>query len=398
MLPTRPRDADELAAIIAEAARVGTTLEIIGGGSKRALGRPVKASRVLDLSALAGITLYEPEELVLRAQAGTTRAAIEQTLSAHGQMLAFEPPDLGPLFGHSPGLDTIGGIVAANLSGPRRMKAGAARDHILGIAAVNGLGERFKSGGRVMKNVTGYDLSKLLTGSFGTLAAIAELTLKVLPSPETVTTLVLHGLGDPQATTAMTAALRSSHEVSGAAHLPTRASSRAALGTNSATILRLEGFARSVKARAEALAAELAGFGAAESVSDGASRVLWRQVRDMASLIDKDSPLWRVSTAPTCGHRLAAAVGPDDVFYDWGGGLVWLALGGREADAGAARLRAALAPLGGHATLIRAPAEMRARVPVFEPQPLALAALSARVKRSFDPKNVLNPRRIYAET
>lgn len=398
MQPFRPRDADELAAIIASAAETGTTLELFGGGSKRALGRPVNAARALDLSGLSGITLYEPEELVLRAGAGTTRATIEQALGAHGQMLAFEPPDLGPLFGGASGADTIGGIVASNLSGPRRIKIGAARDHILGIAAVNGLGERFKSGGRVMKNVTGYDLSKLLTGSFGTLAAITDLTLKVLPAPETVMTLLLHGLDDAQATQAMTAALRSSHEVSGAAHLPARAAARAELGGAPATIFRLEGFSRSVTSRADALSSELAGFGAAERINDGSSRVLWRQVRDVAPLIDKEPPLWRVSTAPTHGYRLAAAVGPDDALYDWGGGLVWLALGGREADAGASRLRKALAPLGGHATLIRAPESIRARVPVFEPQPPALAALSARVKRSFDPKNLLNPGRIYAET
>jgi len=305
------------------------------------------------------------------------------------------------------------------------------------VAAVNGLGERFKSGGRVMKNVTGYDLSKLLTGSWGTLAAITELTLKVLPAPEIVTTLALHGLSDAMATAAMTAALGSSHEVSGAAHLPARAATRAALGNAAATILRLEGFARSVAARASALSDELAGFGAAARLEDGPSRLLWRQVRDVAPLLDpgplplpppargggfqnlspplaggdgarsapgeglnppNTGPLWRVSTAPTHGHKLVAALAPAEALYDWGGGLVWLALGEGEEDAGAARLRAALAPLGGHATLIRAPAAVRARVPVFEPQPPALAALTRRVKASFDPRNVLNPGRMVAET
>ena len=212
-----PRTAAELAAAVRESAG---PLELLGAGSKRGLGRPVNSGQHLDLSHLSGIRLYEPEELVLTAGAGTRLAEIEQALAAKRQMLAFEPPDLGPLYGMPAGEGTLGGMLACNLAGPRRPKAGAARDHFLGALAVNGQGEIFKTGGQVVKNVTGYDLCKLLAGSFGTLAALAEVTVKVLPAPEHERSLLLPGLEDAAAVAIMTRALGSAAEVSGAAHLP----------------------------------------------------------------------------------------------------------------------------------------------------------------------------------
>ena len=165
-----------------------------GHGSKRAIGRPAQTDLTLDLSALSGITLYEPEELVLSAKAATPLAEIEALVAAKGQQLAFEPMDYATLLGGVAGRGTIGGALAANLSGPRRIKAGAARDHFLGFSAVSGRGETFKSGGRVVKNVTGYDLCKLIAGSWGTLAAMTEVTIKVLPAAETEETLLIRGL------------------------------------------------------------------------------------------------------------------------------------------------------------------------------------------------------------
>ncbi len=399
----RPADARQVEELVAWAAAGETPLEVLGGGSKRALGRPVAAEHTLDLSGLTGISLYEPEELVLSAAVGTTLAEIERTLAAHDQVLAFEPPDLGPLLGAQAGSGTIGGAVACNLAGPRRIKAGAARDHFLGLEAVSGRGEAFKAGGRVIKNVTGYDMCKLLAGAYGTLAAMTRVTLKVLPAPEATRTVLLLGLDPVEATAAMTAALGSSHEVSGAAHLPASLAARlaeAAGAGKSLTAIRVEGIAPSVEARTAALRQELSDYGRAEELDDAGSRALWARIRDAAPLADPpDRVLWRLSVAPQAGHSVAAALADGhevEALYDWGGGLVWLALDGGD-DAGAEAVRKALEPRGGHATLVRAPAEVRAAVPVFQPQPEPLAELTRRVKEAFDPNRILNRGRMYAE-
>jgi glycolate oxidase FAD binding subunit len=323
-------------------------------------------------------------------------AEIERQLAAKGQMLAFEPPDLGPLFGEEAGRGTLGGLVACNLAGPRRIKAGAARDHLLGATAVNGRGEIFKTGGRVVKNVTGYDLCKLLAGSFGTLAAIASATLKVLPAPEATRTLMIRGLDEPAAMLAMSRAIGSAEDVSGAAHLPEAAARllpHADVGKG-VTLLRLEGTPRSVTQRLAMLAKELET--PSEILGEAESVVLWRSFRNLAPFrSDHGSAIWRISLPPTAGADLLRAVGSTQLhFYDWAGGLVWLAMPPDE-DAGAARIRQALAASGGHATLVRGPAAIRAAIDVFQPQEPALAALSRRVKESFDPLGRLNPGRMY---
>lgn len=371
-------------------------LEILGHGSKRGIGRPAQAEHAVDLSRLTGVTLYEPEELVLSARAGTPLAEIEALLKASGQEFAFEPMDYGALLGGAPGRGTIGGVLAANLAGPRRLKAGAARDHILGINAVSGRGEAFKSGGRVVKNVTGYDLSKVMAGSWGTLAIVTDLTFKVLPAAETETTVALRRLDDEKATAAMAAAMGSSAEVSAAAHLPELVAARVSgdLGTDSATLLRVEGFGPSVAYRV-AMLTDLFG-GHVETIEAERSRALWREIRDVAPFVDgTQHPVWRISIAPSSGWRLVEALRMQaavDAFYDWQGGLVWLRV---EADPEADIVRGLIRHLGGgHATLVRASAPIRAATPVFEPQTGALGALAARLKAEFDPKGILNPGRM----
>ncbi|MFY9626291.1 MAG: FAD-binding protein [Rhodoplanes sp.] len=408
----KPRDAKEVEAAIAWALGDGKSLEIVGHRSKRALGRPSQTDATLDLSALAGVTLYEPEELVLSAKAGTPIAEIEALLASRGQALAFEPMDLGPLLGGTPGVGTIGGVLAANLSGPRRIKAGAARDHILGFAGVSGRGETFKSGGRVVKNVTGYDLSKLMAGSFGTLAAMTDVTVKTLPRAETEATVLVLGLDEARAVAAMTTAMGSSCDVSGAAHLPEKIALRASDDVpvgHAVTALRLEGVAPSVEHRRTALAELMKPFGPLSGLNEPQSRVLWRAIRDVIPFAASaaagtgevgatERPVWRLSTAPSKGAELAgliAARANTEFLYDWAGGLVWAALAPSD-DAGAAIVRSAIAQCGGHATLMRAPAAVRAAVAVFEPQPGPLAALTKRVKESFDPSGVLNPGRMWA--
>jgi glycolate oxidase FAD binding subunit len=397
-----PRDAADVLEIVRDCVAREAPLEVLGHGSKRGLGRPVQASRTLDLSQLSGITLYEPDELVLRAGAGTPLPLISRTLADRRQHLAFEPGDWGPLYGDAPGRGTLGGAIAANLAGPRRVKAGAARDHILGFTAVNGRGESFKAGGRVMKNVTGYDLPKLMAGSFGTLAVLTDITVKVLPAPEATRTLLIAGLEDGRAVAAMSQALGSAHEVSAAAHMPARMAARSqvrdvASAGRAITALRLDGPEPSAAYRVKALGQELARFGGTAVLDNAGSELFWSELRDLAPFRTEPArPLWRVSVAPTEGPKLVAALSRRldfDHLYEWGGGLVWLAMPAG-ADPAAESIRAALPS--GHATLIRAEASVRAQAAVFQPQPPALAELTRRIKESFDPLRLLNPGRMQA--
>jgi glycolate oxidase FAD binding subunit len=404
----KPRDGKDVENAVQWALAESKVLEIIGHGSKRAIGRPPQTNLTLDLSGLTGITLYEPDELVLTARAGTPITEIEALVASRNQQLAFEPMDYAPLLGGTPGRGTLGGVLAANLSGPRRIKAGAARDHFLGFAAVSGRGEAFKSGGRVVKNVTGYDLCKLMAGSWGTLAALTEVTIKTLPRPETEATVAVLGLDDAAGIQAMTAALGSSCDVSGAAHLPAAAAdgiplSQAAGGRRALTLLRLEGVAPSVSHRQAALSAILKPFGEVGFIAEPASQALWAAIRDVlpfaASRTAPQAAVWRISTPPAGGVRLAHAIGAAthaEFLYDWAGGLIWALMRNGESDAGAAVVRRVVARCGGHATLIRAPAVVRAAVDPFQPQDVALAALTKRVKESFDPRGIFSPGRMWA--
>jgi len=401
----KPRDAKEVEEAVRWALDGDKPLEIVGGGSKRGVGRPSQTDLTLDLSSLSGVTLYEPEELVLSARAGTPIAEIETLVESKGQMLAFEPMDYGPVLGGSAGQGTIGGVLAANLSGPRRIKAGAARDHFLGFSAVTGRGEPIKSGGRVVKNVTGYDLCKLMAGSWGTLAVMTDVTIKTLPRAETEETLLLPGLDDQAALGAIAQAMGSSCDVSGAAHLPANVALRAPGHTHRTglTAFRLEGFAPSVSHRKMALAQLMGRLGDLDLLAESESRAFWRCLRDVgpfAATGAAERPLWRISTVPSKGAEVAAAILRQvgaQVFYDWAGGLIWVETL-PSGDASAALVHRAVAAAGGHATLVRAPAAVRAAVDVFMPQDGGLAALTRRVKESFDPKAVLNPGRMWAGT
>lgn len=394
-----PATSEEVLEVVRWAVAENKPLEVLGHGSKRGIGNPVQAEHSVNLSRLSGITLYEPEELVLSAKAGTPLSEIKARLAEMNQEFAFEPMDYGPVLGVPAGQGTIGGALAANLSGPRRIKAGAARDHVLGIHAVSGRGEAFKSGGRVVKNVTGYDLSKGLAGSWGTLAIVTDVTFKVLPAAETEKTIVLSGLDDPQAMAALSEGMGSSAEVSGAAHLPVSVAGSFLAGSlaNAArTVLRVEGIAPSVHYRTEYLSRLLRPFGSVDIIEEDQSKALWREIRDCRPFADgTEAAIWRVSIAPSEGHRLVDAfrrVAGVNAYYDWQGGLVWLRM---EADPEAEILRKLVRHLGGgHATLIRATQMIRETIPAFHPQPPALAALSQRLKDQFDPQNILNPGRM----
>lgn len=389
----KPRNTREAEDAIKWAAAEEQPLEIIGQGSKRSLGRPVQTAHILDLSDLNGIVGYEPAELVLTVLAGTPIADVEMLVDENGQELSFEPLDYGPLFGQPAGQGTIGGVLAANLSGPRRVKAGAARDHILGMEAVSGRGEIFNSGGKVVKNVTGYDLPRALCGSFGTLAVATTVTLKVNPKPETSETFQLDGLDDATAIKALCAALGSSAEVSGAAHLPSDLN-----GAASRTVLRLEGFSTSVDYRFKTLEKLLGAYGSVSRLVEAQSVELWRSIRDVSPFTDGMTPVWKVSVAPTSGPELVRLLKEQlniRAFYDWSGGLVWISCDDGVDHSEVIR-KAVSQSGGGHATLVRGEPSVRSSVDVFQPQPKPLEALSRRLKEQFDPKGILNPGRMLA--
>ena len=392
----RPRDEAEVANLIRDARE---PICVQGCGTKARMLRPVQAAHELSTRDLTGITLHAPKELVISARAGTPLAELETAIAAHGQHLIAEPPDFSALLG-STGVQTLGGLVAANLSGPRRVAWGATRDHVIGIRAVNGAGEVIRSGGRVLKNVTGLDICKLLTGSHGTLAVITEITLKVLPKPERQATLALRGLNPARGVAALAAALGSPFAVSGAAYLPAAAASRvpalAWLG-GPVAIARLEDFPSFVAARGDKLRADLAIFGRAEILDQGASEAAWHAVRDAEPLAhDTQAAIWRVCVRPSAGPAVAAAVEAAGAtwFMDWGGGLVWVSGPPTEAVHQAV-CRAAQAGKGTW-LLFRAPPSLRASAAVVPPEPAPLARITRNIKAAFDPRGILNPGRIFA--
>ena len=397
-----PSDAKQIAEMISWVVAEGDTLEIVAGGTKRALGRPMKTDHVLDLSRLAGIVEYEAAELVLTAQPGEPLALINAELAKKRQMLAFEPPDWRALLG-AEGEQTLGGVIACNLAGSRRVRAGSARDYILGFSAVNGFGEIWKAGGKVVKNVTGYDMCKLQAGAYGTLSALTEVTIKVMPKPETACTVVLHGLADEVAIPVLANALNSPFEVSGAAHLPATAARRSkvsvvAAGLGAATVMRLEGPRPSVVYRTTALES-LVGRGA--RLNEAETEAFWSEVGAVQPYLAQGSRIvWRLcptpSHAPSVAYSILSGLQSAEFYFDWGGGLIWLSLDSEEAgpDAGAGIVRPVVKTAGGHATLVVAPEAVRASVPVFEPLSAGLAQLTARVKSGFDPRGVLNPGRM----
>lgn len=369
-----PNTEAELADIVA---RASGPLRIQGGGT-RPVGR-VGDGAVVCTSGLSGISLYEPGALTLVAAAGTPLSDIEAALAAEGQRLAFEPMDHRGLLGTS-GAPTIGGAVAANASGPRRVAVGACRDFLLGVRFVDGMGQVLKNGGRVMKNVTGYDLVKLMAGSWGTLGAITEVSLKVLPVPETQALVLVDGLGTEEAIRAMSAALGSPFEVTGAAHAPEGSDGQPV------TMIRVEGFAESVAYRGEQLSGILSEFGRVRVEFDPKKSAReWDWVRDVGVFHGQAGDVWKISVKPSDAPEVAQRLSANGLLFDWGGGLIW-ALMPEGTDA-----RARIGAVPGHATLVRANAETRARIAPFAPEPAAVAALSAGLRAKFDPRGILNP-------
>tara|TARA_R110002124_G_scaffold100168_5_gene246771 strand:+ start:22967 stop:24124 length:1158 start_codon:yes stop_codon:yes gene_type:complete len=375
----------ESEAELAEMIRAAHAPLAIRGGATRGLPLPGEA---LDTTGLHGIRLYEPGALTLVVGAGTPIKEIDTILAEKDQRMAFEPMDHRALMA-TQGEPTIGGVTAANISGPRRIQVGAARDHMLGVRFVTGTGDIVKNGGRVMKNVTGYDLVKLMAGSFGTLGVLSELSLKVQAIPEAEATLILRGQDMRSAVADLTRAMGTAFDISGAAWLDASASD----GGGERRI-RVEGMAGSVAYRSERLADLL---GADHVATGNQSAVLWQQVRDVTPFANRPGTVWKVSTRPSiaadfCGALTSRGIA-HSVIADWSGGLLWLCLDAEAdpQDAGAAAIRQELARYGGHATLIRANPDIRAMAATFQPQPPALERIAAGLREKFDPRQILNP-------
>lgn len=364
----RPETETELAGMIGAASG---PLAIRGGGT-RPIGQP-GAGDALSVAGLTGVSLYEPGALTLVVKTGTPLAEVEAVLADEGQRLPFEPMDHRALLG-TDGTPTIGGVVAANVSGPRRVQAGACRDSLIGVRYVDGMGAVIKNGGRVMKNVTGYDLVKLMAGSYGTLGVLTEVAFKVLPSPGATATIRATGFDEATAVRAMSAALGSPFEVNGASHHSDRHADQAV------TILRIEGFSESVAYRANALCELLKQYGDWQ-----VTEADWSSVRDVAPFVGQPGDVWRLSVKPGDAPGLVAKAAPLDALFDWGGGLVWLRV------TEGTDLRVDLGSFSGHATLIRAADGAKARLGVFHPEPGPLAKISNGLRAKFDPRGILNP-------
>jgi glycolate oxidase FAD binding subunit len=395
-----PADEAGIAATVRAARMAREPLLVLGAGTKLGMLRPVQAARSVSTRNLVGVTLYAPKELIISARAGTPIAALEATLAEQGQHLIAEPPDYTRLLG-TKGAQTLGGVVATNLSGPRRIASGAMRDHVLGLRAVDGAGQIMRSGGRVLKNVTGLDLCKLLTGSHGTLGVITEITLKVLPAAEATGSVMLRGLDPAAGVAALSAALGSPYGVSGAAYLPPEAAYRldlgrpASLSPASLTLVRIEDFAESTRYRLSRLLDDLAGFGRPELLDDATSRPAWAAIRDALVLPHTEGDaIWRVSIRPSHGPAILAAAEAAGArgYLDWGGGLALLA--GPASEALHTTLTRAIQAAGGIWTLLRAPESLRAAVHVIPAESPALAAIARRVKAVMDPRSILNPGRL----
>ena len=384
---TRVASENEIVDYVRAARESRTPFEIVAAGTRRGSGRPMGKLPVLDVAGVSGIVEYQPEELIVTARPGTGLAELKAVLAKKNQCLGFDPVNW-TLFGGAPDFSkngTLGGAVSADASGSGRLRHGPPRDSLLGFRAVNGFGEAFRGGAKVVKNVTGFDLPKLMCGAFGTLAVMSELTFRVYPRSSARTTLILRGQAPEAGFAALRAIWKSALEPSGLAYIP-GAADFPGLGDvgEGAALIRLEAAARPLQ---EKIAAARLLVGPAEELEAG--ETVFARVGEGSLFRDNDLDVWRVTVPPTQAARVAKAINAALWWGDWAGGLLWI--GAREEDA--PRIRALAAQAGGHAMLLRAPATRRAALGLYAPQPPALAAVTASVRAAFDPLGLFNPGR-----
>ena len=383
-------DEVELVDVVRAAREMREPFEILGRGTKRAYGRATTIANTLDVSALSGILNYEHDELVITTRAATPLSEIEAVLNQRQQRLGFDPADWGPLFGAPAKAGSIGGALSADTNGPARLRFGAARDHLLGYRAVNGFGEVYKAGGRVVKNVTGFDLSKLMCGALGTLGVLTEVTLRVYPRAAVSQTLIVKDVMPQEGFAVLRRAWSSPFEPTGLAYLSGCAAQAFTVGDcgRGAALLRVEGAEEPLKEKVAALRALLSTC-TLYRIDDGDT--VFAQIGEGSPFLNYAGDVWRLSVpqarAAACIERVNAPLW----FADWAGGLLWLGLPASSAPV----LRAIAAGVGGHATLFRANAESRENISVFQPEPPAHATLTKSVKAAFDPLALFNPSRLF---
>jgi glycolate dehydrogenase FAD-binding subunit len=398
----RPAADWELASFLGEATASQTAVEIIGGHTKRQFGRPRYGESAISTHILRGIRSYNPVERIITVQAGCLVADLERELAEHGQMLGFEPVDMAAVFGDEVGGATVGGVICSNLAGSRRIAVGGVSDNLLGVKAVAGTGEVFHSGGAVSRGAAGIDLKRIMTGSWGTLAALVEVSLRVHAMPEDTRTIVLFGLSEEIAVEAMSSALLTSTGVTGTIHLEPNIAARLWSEElrepgQSVTALRLENRSKVSAKRLDDLKDALRAYGEMLVLENDQSLGLWHELRQLRVLPSSNKPLWRISAIPSKAFQVVTAIRrymSVDAVYDWSGGLIWLEVP-ESADAGATEIRRVMASTGGHATLVRAPDEVKATINVFEPMHSGVELITKRLKEVFDPAGILNPGRMY---
>lgn len=380
---TKVSSEDEIVAFVRAARADHAPFEIVAAGTRRSAGNPMGDLPLLDVSGVSGIMDYQPEELIITARPGTKLAELKAVLAQKNQCLGFDPVDWTLLDG---GHGTLGGAVSCDASGSGRLRHGAARDSLLGFRAVNGFGEAFRGGAKVVKNVTGFDLPKLVCGAFGTLMVVSELTFRVYPRPLARATLILKDLAPEAGFTALRTIWKSALEPSGLAYIPGNANFPA-LGDvgQGAALIRFEA---AEKPLSEKLAAARLAAGAGGEFEQG--EVIFTSIGEGALFQNTDLEVWHLTLPPTEAARIATALNAPLWLGDWAGGLLWIGAPAQDAP----RIRALTAEAGGHAMLLKAPAERRAALGVYAPQPPALAALSSAVRAAFDPLGLFNPGRL----
>jgi len=403
-----PKDEKEVSNFIKKFYKSNTPIEIIGSGSKVKLGKPIQSAKTLNLSKIRGIVEYLPEELYIKVKAGTPIKEIEEKLKKNKQQLAFEPIDFGYFLNGKTDYGTAAGQVACNISGSRRFKVGSVRDHVLGFRGVNGKGEIIKSGGVVVKNVTGYDLSKLICGSYGTLIAITEVTFKVLPAPEASKTMIIHNQKVESAVDLLNRSISSSNDISGAVFFPNKPEIAGSIMNiestfklndleheGSITAIRIEGSKKSIDQRIENLIKELKIVSTNISILEPyQSEIFWNKVKSLEFFSNTKNSIIRIVIPPAaCAHLIYQFSDKFKYYLDWGGSLIWLEAFELSEDMFES-IRKKVVRLGGYITMIKNSDYLPYVEDVFTINRDRFN-ISQNIKKSFDPKRILNPGKMY---
>ena len=396
-----PSSREEIAEIIRNCYKKNIPLEINGSKSKNKIGRNFQAEKTLDLTSYSGIIDYKPEELYIKVKAGTPINSIIEELDKHDQQLAFEPVDFGFLFNGKSNNGTIGGVISCNFAGPRRFKVGSARDHLLGFQGINGKGEIIKSGGTVVKNVTGYDLCKLISGSFGTLSVLTELSVKVLPKPQTSKTLIINNPHIKKAIEYLGTALSSPSDPSGGVFYPEQFDQSFTFNDlthkGALTAIRIEGPSNSVDHRIKNLSAELGllenEYSILESVQ---TKIFWNKTKNLEIFSNSKKNLLRIVVPISETLSVLQKMKPYEInyFLDWGGSLIWV-----ELEKISLKILREIKDItqqhSGYFTIIKVEEDLKASADVFTIDPIKYK-ISEKIKKSFDPKRIFNPGKMYS--